>query len=112
MIPMVISLSPTSINIWDGYMSSLTVGNKQANKVITEISLVPIESGSNKYAQVRLSYKKDIDQGILQLMLKPTVIDGVQKPFIKAMIDLFLQKGIDVEDYMGGNVPSESTDGF
>lgn len=112
MIPMVISLSPTSINIWDGYMSSLTVGNKQANKVITEISLVPIESGSNKYAQVRLSYKKDIDQGIVQLMLKPTVIDGVQKPFIKAMIDLFLQKGIDVEDYMGGNVPSESTDGF
>jgi len=46
-------------------------------------------------------------------MLKPIIIDGVQKPFVKAMIDLFLQKGVDVEDYMGSsNGHSESTDGF
>jgi hypothetical protein len=112
-IPMVISLPPTSIRAWDGYMSSLNIANKQANKVITELSLVPVETGSNKYATARLSYKADIDQGILQLMLKPTVIGGVQKSFIKAMIDLFLQKPIDVEDYMGTtNGHAESEDGF
>ena len=99
-IPMVVSLSPTSIRAWDGYMSSLAIANKQANKVITELSLVPVESGSNKYATARLAYKSDITQGILQLMLKPMVIDGVSKSFAKAMIDLFLMKPIDIEDYL------------
>jgi len=112
-IPMIISLPPTSIGIWDGYMSSLQVGNKQANKVITEVSLVPVESGSNKYAQARLAYKGDINQDILRLMLKPTVMDGISKSFIKAMIDLFQNRPMDVDDYMQEtNGHSESTDGF
>jgi hypothetical protein len=111
-IPMIVSLPPTSINIWDGYMSSLAVANKQANKVFTELSLIPVESGSNKYAQVRMAYKADINQDILQLMLKPTVIDGISKSFIKAMIDLFQRRPIEVEDYMETNGHTESNDGF
>jgi hypothetical protein len=93
-------------------MSNLNIANKQANKVITELSLVPVESGSNKYATARLAYKSDINQDILQLMLKPTMIDGIQKPFIKAMIDLFLQKPIDVEDYLNTESNGHSEEGF
>ncbi len=111
-IPTVVTLPPTSIREWDGYMSSLEMGNKKANKVFTELTLVPVETGSMKYATVRLAYKSDINQDILQLMLKPTVVDGIEKPFIKAMIDLFQNKPLDIEDYMGQVNGVESKDDF
>jgi len=108
--PMIVTLPPTSIREWDGYMSSLDVGGRQANKVFTELTLVPVETGSMKYATARLAYKSDINQDILRLMLTPMTIDGIEKSFIKAMIDLFQNKPIDIAEYMGevsGNGGSE-----
>lgn len=100
-LPMIVTLPPTSIREWDGYMSSLDFAKRTANKVFTEISLVPVETGSMKYATARLEYKSDINQDILRLMLAPMVIDGVEKSFIKAMIDLFQNKPMEIEDYLG-----------
>jgi hypothetical protein len=99
--PMIVTLPPTSIREFDGYMSSLDFGKRTANKVFTEISLIPVATGSTKYATARLAYKSDINQDILRLMLTPMVIDGIEKSFIKAMIDLFLNKAPEIDDYIG-----------
>lgn len=99
-IPMLLSVPPTSIRNWDGYCSTLMTQQKKFNAVITELSAVPQEAGSRKWASAQFSYIKDLDNNINNKLMTPVVQDGVTKPMIKALLDLFIRKDIEVEDYI------------
>jgi hypothetical protein len=100
MIPMLLTLSPTSIRAWDGYCSSLAMRNLLPNRVISDISLSLIESGSNKYSKIQINYNKDAPPEIMERMMQGVIHDGVSKPMVKMFIDLFsVKKEITAEDY-------------
>ena len=103
-IPMVLSLPTSSIRAWDGYCSSLQVGEKVFNRVITDITLKVKEMSGSKYSEAQFAYKDDLAEEQVEELMQPVLTpDGLEKPLAKAMIDQFLGLEITVDDYLGEN---------
>jgi hypothetical protein len=102
-IPIILTIPPTSIRKWDSYCSSLQAGGKVFNRCVTEIGLSEVKTTSGQYAVCNFNYVDSINESAISELVKPVVHDGVQKPMVKALIDIFLHKEVEVEDYFGSD---------
>jgi hypothetical protein len=100
-LPIILTLPPTSIRKFDQYCSSLQAGEKQYNRVITEISLSKVDSASGGYSVVSFSHIADVPKEWLSVLIQPIIHDGIQKPMAKALIDIFSRREVEVADYNG-----------
>lgn len=98
-IPVIISIPTSSIKAWDEYCSSLAIGDLKPRYVTTRMSLESRTAPGRNYSVVKFKFDSVIDEGMLKELLTPVNLRGDEQTLIKALVDIFRNRELTIEDY-------------
>ena len=99
-IPVLVSVSTSSIRAWDAYCSALNASGTTHNRVVTEMSLTVIDE---QYSVINFSMDGRITDEMAEELIKEVMLDGKAQPLISALIAVFKGRDIEAADYTNGS---------
>lgn len=111
-VPILLPVPVSSIRNWDAYCSSLESAGMRHNQVITEIDLEIKETPGRKWSVLSFDAADGITESMAEeLMVKYAGADGVIKPLVTVLLDIFKGREIDTEEATADSgVTSEDDD--
>jgi len=106
-IPVLLSISTSSIRSWDQYCSALNAAGTLHNKVVTELDLNVVGEGDETYSIVEFSKSGEITEEMAEELVKEVVLDGRAQPLVKALVAVFRGRDIEQDDYPNGHTEDD-----
>lgn len=98
-VPILLTLSVSSIKSWDGYCSALEAINARHNNVVTEINLEKRTSYGKTFHAALFSKSGDITESMAaELLTDKMTEDGIKK-LHRHLVDVFKGKELTFSDY-------------
>lgn len=101
-VPILLTLTVSSIKSWDGYCSSLDAVNAKHNGVVTEITLTKKENYGETYHAALFSKNSEITEGMAAELMTEKMTEGGMKKLYRHLIDIFTGREIGIDEYENG----------
>lgn len=98
-VPILITLSVSSIKAWDGYCSSLEAINAKHNNVVTEITLEKRQSYGETFHAALFSKSGDMTEDMAAELLTEKMTEDGMKKLHRHLVDVFTGREIGLDEY-------------
>lgn len=119
MVPVILSVPPSSVRNWDNYCSALAVAAAMSestlthhNRFITEVGLEPKRGIGMEWSVLTFTVAGQVTDEMVEELLQEVSFRGENQPLIAALIGLFHGREVSLDDIPDNGSTEEKGDDF